>query len=220
MRDETKMSASNLIRLGRHDRLPDRLFTHPEHNQTDAAILDRMRSRLHDTLIKADIGASDPLNRELYIQYVQEEHERLHRMVILSRQQLLTAGELTVVGFFGEKRGEANPALLQDVDTELVQEFLQHTHVLSYSSLELADGNWANMVLMLTSEGIQHWRASHKHAYAARELAPQFYHTIRLHNGVLPGGLAAPQVSLLNTKYYDFQNHGLWQAIREVSSAP
>jgi hypothetical protein len=212
------MSTLSIIRLGRHDRVSDRRFTHPEYSEADAAILERMRARLYDTLLRSDIGAGDPLNRELYIQYVKEEHERLHRMVILARRQLLTARELTVVGFFGEKRGEANPALLQDVDTELVQEFLDHINVLSYSSLELADGNWANMVLMRGVEGIQHWRASHKHAYAARELAPQFYHTIRLHNGVLMGGLSSPDLKLLSTKYYEFHGQGLWQAVREVGS--
>jgi hypothetical protein len=139
-------------------------------------------------------------------------------MVILSRQLLLNAYQLTVVGFFGEKRGEANLALLQDVDTELVQEFLDHVSVLSYSSLELSDGNWANMVLLLGAEGIQHWRASQKHAYAARELAPQLYHTIRLHNGVLPGGLSS-QLLLRSTKYYEFHGQGLWQAMREASNS-
>jgi hypothetical protein len=209
------MSTSSIIILGRHDQVPDRRFTHPDHNQRDVAILDLMRARLYETLLRSDIGAGDSRNRELYIQYVKEEHERLHRMVILSRQLLLNAYPLTVVGFFGERRGEANPALLQDVDTELVQEFLQHIYVLSYSSLELADGNWANMVLMLGAEGIQHWRASHKHAYAARELAPQFYHTIRLHNGALPDGLSSPNLKLASTKYYEFHCQGLWQAVRD-----
>jgi hypothetical protein len=213
------MSTSTIIRLGRHDHVPERRFTHPEHNQRDAAILELMRARLYDTLLRSDIGAGDERNRELYIQYVKEQHERLHRMVILSRQLLLNAYPLTVVGFFGERRGEANPALLQDVDTELVQEFLHHVYVLSYSSLELADGNWANMVLMLGAEGIQHWRNSHKHAYAARELAPQFYHTIRLHNGTLPGGLSSPNLTLAATKYYEFHSQGLWQAVREVGSS-
>jgi hypothetical protein len=209
------MSTSSIIHLGRHEHIPDRRFTHPDHNQRDVAILDLMRTRLYETLLRSDIGAGDSRNRELYIQYFKEEHERLHRMVILSRQLLLNAYPLTVVGFFGERRGEANPALLQDVDTELVQEFLQHIYVLSYSSLELADGNWANMVLMLGAEGIQHWRASHKHAYAARELAPQFYHTIRLHNGALPDGLSSPNLMLSSTKYYEFHGLGLWQAVRD-----
>jgi hypothetical protein len=133
----------------------------------------------------------------------------------IERAPLLTDAELTFVGFFGQRRFEANPALLQDVDTELIQEFLNHPYVLSYCSLELADNNWANIVILRNADGIQHWRASRKHAYAARELAPQYYTGIRLHNGILPNGLASPYLVLLHTKYYDFQGPGLWQAVRE-----
>ena len=33
------MSTSSIIILGRHDQVPDRRFTHPDHNQRDVAIL-------------------------------------------------------------------------------------------------------------------------------------------------------------------------------------
>ena len=33
-----------------------------------------------------------------------------------------------------------------------------------------------------------HWRTSAKHTYAARDLAPEYYACVRLHNGLLPGG--------------------------------
>jgi hypothetical protein len=215
---ESDMSSSAAIRLGRLDRVPDRLFTQPEHSLTDRALLERMRARLQHTLTHAGSGAGDPLHREQSIQHVQEDDGRLQRMVILAREQLLAPRELTIVGFFGEKRGEANHALLQDVDAELLQEFLHHTYVLSYSSLETDDGNWANMVIMLGVEGIEHWRSSQKHAYAARELAPHFYRNIRLRNGVLPNGLASPHMLFTSTKYYDFHSDGMWYAVREETS--
>jgi hypothetical protein len=138
----------------------------------------------------------------------------MHRMVIRDRAALAANAELTVVGFFGEQRGKVNPALLHDIDTELIQEFLQHRYVLSYSSLELADGNWGNLVILQHTGGIEHWRASQRHAYAARELAPLYYARIRLHNGILPCGLASPHLILTSTKYYDFEGD-VWQAIRE-----
>jgi len=52
-----------------------------------------------------------------------------------------------------------------------------------------------------------------------RELAPRYYVTIRLHNGLLPCGLASSQMILNATKYYDFQSEELWQAVREERSA-
>jgi hypothetical protein len=81
--------------------------------------------------------------------------------------------------------------------------------------LELADGNWANLVIMQHAEGIQRWRTSQKHAYVARKFAPLFYSGIRIHNGVLPRGLTSPRLVLLNTKYYDFRGGRLWRAVRD-----
>jgi hypothetical protein len=204
-----------VVQLGPHDAVAERPFTDPRHSRADAAILNYMRWRLHYLLSQSDIGPGHPLDRELYIQMLQEANDRYHRMVILERGPLLTDAELTFVGFFGERRFEASPAILQDIDTELIQEFLQHTYVLSYCSLELADNNWANLVILRSAEGIQHWRASQRHAYASRELAPLYYTGIRLHNGVLPEGLASPYIRLTRTKYYDFREPGLWQAIRD-----
>lgn len=212
---ETSTSTSNIARLSKLETVPNRPFTNPEHSRADSAVINYMRWQLHHVLSQSNIGPEHPLARELYIQMLQEVNGRFHRIVILERAPLLTDAELTFVGFFGQRRFEANPALLQDVDTELIQEFLNHPHVLSYCSLELADNNWANIVILRNADGIQHWRASRKHAYAARELAPQYYTGIRLHNGILPNGLASPYLVLLHTKYYDFQGPGLWQAVRE-----
>jgi hypothetical protein len=212
---DTSTSMPNITRLSAIETVPDRPFTNPAHSRADAAILNYMRWRLHYLLSQSQIGPEHPLARELYIQTLNEERGRFHRLVILEREPLLTEAELTLVGFFGHRRGEVNPALLQDVDVELVQEFLNHPYVLSYCSLELADSNWANMVLLRNAAGIEHWRASQKHAYAAREMAPLYYTGIRLHNGVLPSGLASPHMNLLSTKYYDFRGPELWRAIRE-----
>jgi hypothetical protein len=206
---------SNIIRLGPSDAVANRPFTAPEHSHADFGILERMRARLLFLLATWDAAAGRPDQSEIHVQYVHEEHERLHRVVILDRAALLSNPDLAVVGFFGHRRGDANPALLQDIDTELIQEFLYHRYVLSYSSLELPDGNWANLVILQHIDGIQHWRLSQKHAYAARELAPLYYTGIRLHNGRLPAGLASPTIAISSTKYYDFSGDGLWQAIRE-----
>src|SRR5262245_25579911 len=181
------MSPAKLTRLGQYEATPERRFANPEHSYADVAILEHMRARLRETLGEGARAVGDPLKRELSIVSIKEDGERLHRMVVLSRQQLFDATVLTVVGFFGHKGGSLHPAILQDVDTDLLLECLHDAYVLSYSSLELPDGNWANLVLLLDASGIEHWRVSQRHAYAARELAPLVYKTIRPHNGTLPG---------------------------------
>jgi hypothetical protein len=206
---------ANPIRLGPLDAASGRPFTAPEHSHADLATLEYIRARLRHTLAAWDAPLDQPDQSEVHVQYVYDEHQRMHRMVIRDHAALASNSELAVVGFFGEQRGRANPALLQDIDTELIQEFLQHRYVLSYSSLELADGNWGNLVILQHAEGIEHWRASQRHAYAARELAPQFYARIRLHNGLLPNGLASARLILTSTKYYDFEGQDQWRAIRE-----
>src|SRR5689334_630773 len=126
---DTSTSMPNITRLSQVETVPDRPFTNPAHSRADAAILNYMRWRLHHLLSQANIGPEHPLARELYVQTLHEELGRFHRIVILEREPLLTDAELTLVGFFGHRRGEANPALLQDVDIELIQEFLNHPHV-------------------------------------------------------------------------------------------
>ena len=203
------------IRLGLLEMVADRPFTAPERSHADLDTLERMRARLRDTLAETQAAPANPDLEEIHIQYVHERDGRLHRMVIIDRMALLEQAERAVVGFFGQRRGEANPALLQDVDTELIREFLYHRYVLCYSSLELDGGNWANMVILQHIDGIEHWRLSQKHAYAARDLAPLHYSEIRLHNGLLPRGLASPRLLLTATKYYDFGGGEVWRAIRE-----
>ena len=65
------------------------------------------------------------------------------------------------------------------------------------------------------------WASSQYHARAAQELSPRYYRHIRLHGGLLPGGLLAARAPLLtHTKYYDFETvdqgdrGGPWRAIR------
>lgn len=208
------MTAASFLPLAPDERLTDREFVDPTHNQGDLAALEYMRARLIAMLRDAPPAAAEPPNREVPIRYASEPTGQVHRMVILAPQRLIEHPNLAVVGFCGQKRADANAELLQAVDAELLQEFLHHTYVLSYSSIELPDGNWANLVLLDDPTGIEHWRASQRHAYAARELSPQHYQSIRLHNGVLPGGLGAPQIVLTSTKYYAFEPAGWWQAMR------
>lgn len=94
---------------------------------------------------------------------------------------------------------------------------MEHPYLLSYSSLEIDGGNWRNLVLFSSPHGIGHWAMSVRHAHAARELSPSQYRHIRIHNGVLAGGLMSGDgIRLIRTKYYDFQDETLWSAIREL----
>lgn len=151
----------------------------------DAAALDYMAAQLHrfvqDAVTRAD---------SLPVVFLPEPDGRQHRVVLVNAEALRSKGELTFVAFFGYKRPEIDAKILDELDQELIQEFIGYPHLLSYSSLELSDGSWANLVLMSSPAGIAHWAESQRHAYAAREIAPKCYRSIRLHRGVLRTGIA------------------------------
>jgi hypothetical protein len=88
--------------------------------------------------------------------------------------------------------------------------------VLSYSSLELAGGDWGNLILLAGEAACEHWRVSERHADATRVLAPRHYTHVRLHRGILPGGVRAGRAPVLRrTKYFDYQGGDTWRAERE-----
>jgi len=209
------MSTTNdYIRLEWSDIVPDRPFTNPDHNVEDAATLQYMLERLRDLLGQPE---AVPAQTYPYVLYLAEANGRSHRVAIANSNELLTCPELAVVGFCGHKWPQADRTPLETIDEKLIGEFLQHPHLLSYSSLQLELGDWRNLVLFSHPQGIGHWAISALHASAARDLAPGYYQNIRLHNAVLPGGLmAGNQLILTRTKYYDYQNQTLWWAVREL----
>ena len=203
------------IRLKPSALVADRPFTHPERSAEDAAILGRMVDRVRLILRPSEGNAEFP-RPFIFESHEAGERARGLRIIITRPEALLGNDDLTVVGFFGQKRPGAEAARLTAVDDELIGEFPQHPGVLSYCSLELEEGNWGNLVLLNPPEAREHWKTSARHAYAARELAPGYYTVIRLHNAVLPGGvLSGHGLILQRTKYYDFQGPTPWYAIRE-----
>src|SRR5689334_1904486 len=88
------------VRLGPCDVAAGRPFTAPEHSHSDLATLEHMRARLRQALVAADAGQDRAAQSEVHVQYLHDEHERMHRMVIRDRAALASASQLTVVGFF------------------------------------------------------------------------------------------------------------------------
>jgi hypothetical protein len=123
-----------------------------------------------------------------------------------------------VVGFFGERHVGRDATSLEAADAAVVLEFKDYPGILSYSSMELADGNWANLVLHTAPEDREAWRGGATHARAVAELAPVHYRTVRIHNGVLPGGLnAGTQIRIERTKYWDYREPSVWHGVRELT---
>ncbi len=211
------MSCTSFIHLDPMERISDRSFSDPEHSWSDLRVLESMCRRLwqvvQDDAISLAGGQAD----------LCEPDGRRHRVIVTDRRTLMCAAELAVVGFCGQKRTDLSPSLVQTmdvVDQSLVAELAGQPYLLSYSSMELHDGNWANLVVMRSLEGIEHWRTSPRHAAAVAELSPHYYCSIRLHNALLIGGLASSRLTLLRTKYYDYRAGQCWMAVRTFPLSP
>jgi hypothetical protein len=142
----------------------------------------------------------------------------IHRVVITQPGRLLTQAPLTTVGFFGLKSANADVPLAQQLDRQLIPELSNHEGLLAYATICLPTGNFANLVLFASAEGKEQWGKSTKHAEAVRLLTPDYYTAVRLYNGELPDGIAAPDaLHLALVKYYDYGSQPLWRAVRNLN---
>ncbi len=189
-----------------------RPFTSVRLYERDTAILGYMLEDLRATLARGEPGrynAYPPLEWDV---------NGLHRRTIVSAPLLLNQLKgIHVVGFFGERHADRDLAPLEKANAEIVLEFRNFHGILSYSSMELTDGNWANLVLHDAPDTRENWRASQVHARAALDLAPAFYRTVRIHNGYLPGGIPGGRsIQIERTKYWDYGKTRVWHAVREL----
>ncbi len=170
----------------------------------DLVIFKLMAQRLYLTLHQLDQPAHT-LQPLLYT--LEERHKRVHRIALYRPLELLAPRPLLFVGFISGKRQPLSQPILDEIhkiDQKLIAEIMDISGILSYSSLELRTGRWYNLVIFTDAETKDELKKSRTHAYAAYHLAPYYYEWIRLHNGVMPGGLVQQDMRLKSTKYYVF----------------
>lgn len=209
------MSTNAYVLIEPNQTLPERPFTDAAHSAEDVRWLRGIVNCLRHVLaeLPAEATASAP-----YILRHNEPDGRACRVVVCKADELKRNQDLAVVGFFGQKR-PASAAVVDEImrlDEEfLVDEFLQHPLIVAYCTQQLPDGNYGNLVLMSHLDAKRQWEGSERHRYAAFELAPHYYATVRIHNFDLPGGVPGPHLMLQRTKYYDYAESNVWRGVRE-----
>ncbi|HEV2656131.1 MAG TPA: hypothetical protein VGT82_14290 [Ktedonobacteraceae bacterium] len=177
---------------------------HLKKGQLDLVVLKLMAQRVYLTLHQLD----QPVNNHQPLLYsLEERHGRVHRIALYRPAELLVARPLLFVGFISGKRHPLAQHVLdeiQSIDQKLVPELMGIEDILSYSSLELRTDRWYNLVIFTDMGTKEILKKSSTHTYAAYHLAPRYYEWIRLHNGVMPGGLVQQDLRLESTKYYVF----------------
>lgn len=190
-----------------------------ERNNLDLAILRYMAQRIYVTLYLLDEPA-DPSQPLVY--YSEEGRKYIHRIAIYKPEELLQNNSIDFVGFVSAKLKPGSLQVIEEihsVDKKLIVELISTPGLLSYSSMEMRDGRWCNLVLLSDAEAKLHIRNSETHAYAAYQLSPRYYEWVRIHNGTMPGGLAGNEMVLQRTKYYQFNGPHGRPTMRETSSS-
>jgi len=206
----TEASVDEGVRLSSQETAEGRGFTDPARTVHDLAAVGVMLQGVRRRVADAPAGP-----RPLVVE-AREPDGRAHRAIVCDTARLGDGRDLAWVGFFAVKRRDVDATPLGVRDEELIQEFPAHRGILSYSSLELHDGDWGNLILLDGDDAREHWRVSERHAHAARELAPRHYTDVRLHLGVLAGGVRAGGKPILRrTKYFDYRDAITWRAERE-----
>jgi hypothetical protein len=173
-----------------------------------AYMLQDLRGLLRSNEVgKVELVAHEPILWEVH---------GLRRRTVVCEPELIRRREpVCVVGFFADRRDSIDYVSLDDLELSLLLEFRQFPGILSYSSMELANEFWANLVVHAVPDDTEAWRTSHAHRQAVA-VSPELYDAIRIHNGRIPGGIPGNSaIELDRTKYWDYRSSPVWHAMRE-----
>src|SRR5918993_1027473 len=166
--------------------------TAPGHPCADVSLfapdLDVMAYMLQDlrTLLRsAEAGKVDVWRHRPFTWTVHSLHRRT---VVCEPVHIRDSLRTCIVGFFGNRRNEFPWERTDAIDVLLIDEFKSYPAILSYTSMELADDYWANLVVHAEPDDREVWRTSAPHRHAV-ELSPKLYTSVRIYNGHLPGGI-------------------------------
>jgi len=202
------------ISIKRHELVPGRDFTHPDHISADFDIMLYMISQLR--LLLDYPHRQENADGTVYFKQPGSPNW-FHRLVLAKPERLRVHWPLRIVGFFGERRPDADVELAHDFDKTLLGEIDDHPGLFSYSTMAVDRGNYANLVVFGEQEARSNWSRSRAHAQAVDVLAPGYYWSVCIYNGDLPGGIQAPdRFHLQRVKYFDYQEVPTWRGIREL----
>lgn len=201
----------DVIEIGADEVVPGHACTEVSLYSPDLDLLAYMLQDLRSMIRANDAGKIELVAHEPEFWTV---HGLRRRTVVCEPERIRESDRVHVVGFFAERREEIDYVSLDELELDLLLEFRNFPGILSYSSIELANDFWANLVIHGVPEDTESWRGNTPHTHAV-EMSPRLYSAIRIHNGHLDGGVAGNQAIAINcTKYWDYDHDPVWQALR------
>lgn len=198
-----------MIELAATEPTPGRDFADADHGRREQAVLNRMLDRLRAHLAHlGDAPAAGPRH-----DCFTDDHGE-HLMVLPHADLVTSPGPLTAVGFFGQARADVDHTPILDLERALIGDMPSNPGLVAYYNVRWPDTGWGNLVLFVDDEAKDRWGDDRRHLRSI-DLSPDHYHSIRLHNGVLPGGLSGTEaIRLVRTRYLDFDRP--WRAVRHL----
>lgn len=193
---------------------PDHEFASTDRYKSDLSLLNYL---LQDLRVLVRRYAKGEMEIAAHDVIAWEVHGLQRRTVMCDPDRLLDPGPVYVVGFFGDRRDDADQRPIDASEFDLIDEFRSYPGILSYSSTELVDRYWSNLVVHTHPDDRESWRHSQRHIDAVDHVAPEAYHSVRIHNGFIRDGVAGSRtVNLVRSKYWDYDCDPVWVACREL----
>jgi hypothetical protein len=210
--DGTEVSMPETIReLGVDEVDPDHPCTDVSLYAPDLDLLAYMLQDLRSLLRSNDAGLIELVAHEPLLWRV---HGLRRRAVVCEPEEVRRRDRVCIVGFFADRRDDIEYESLDELELSLLLEFRNYPGILSYSSIELANQYWANLVVHSVPDDTEAWRVSTAHVKAVTH-SPALYTSIRIHNGHLDGGITSNQaIAIDRTKYWDYDSEPVWQGDR------
>ncbi len=182
--------------------------------QSDLALLNYLLQDLRALVRKFVYG---DIALTAYETLTWQVHGLRRRTVVCDPLGLARPTQVSIVGFFGDRRPESDNGPVEEVELGLLAEFRNYPGILSYSSVELVDKHWANLVVHRKPADREAWRSSEVHRHAAEEMAPQIYRSVRINNGSLVDGVIGSEtITIESTKYWDYDCIPTWHGLRTL----
>jgi hypothetical protein len=195
------------------EKVAERPFTDPAWTRRDADVLRRMLAREREAVRTWPSAApARGFLRDL------DESGHRHWLAVPDVPALLRARDVTVVGFFGQSRGDVDHTVLFELEEQVASAFPRYSRVglLSYYDMELDDRSYGygNLILFSTPDVPSEWYRNEAHERAVA-ISPQHYRSVRLHKGSLPGRfLGDANLTIERSKYLDFSSDPPWRGLR------
>lgn len=220
------------IELAPDAELPDRPFTAIGRTADDLATMTRMLARLRRFVAESageagDAGATGapgdpgapgdvaPDRRDDHV--TDPEDGGIHHIVLPSVAAAREPGDMATVGFFGQARLDVDHAPIVELEHALIASMAPADGVIAYHNVFWPGVGWGNLVVFRDQASRSGWGHDPRHGEAIRR-SPAHYHSVRLHIGALPGGIAgAGAIELLRTRYLDMESEPVWRAVRPTA---